>query len=329
MVTPVSDRLCFKLSHNTTPSPTQASPPAGLSQTAKDNQRDVSKPNTNRRSKSSTLTDLYEERDKTFLIDRENKFQISGIAGDFLESRLESSLEESPVGSTSSKRIQDSVTDPIVCGKIPQSPAFQFPAASRSRKTGISCNIGPAVVSSREDKSSVDSSLSIASPDTTDSVAHLSRFSRRAQSLNNVLSVSTPRIRQALEKPANRKASLEFTKLKCPASWQKISPIPSAFLESSSVTSSPRNRKWSVASSLERRNSAIDRLLSGSDSLGSSVSSTFDSTGLVIPRRRRLSKKISNTSLVLTNTVEESPVSQVNGPDLLFLPNKHHKLFLK
>ncbi|KAK3801152.1 hypothetical protein RRG08_006869 [Elysia crispata] len=296
---PMSDRLFLNSSQTST---TQLDPPLHKSQPGKENQSVFDRLSPKPKRKISPGE--KEENSYLFLIEREKKIQMSGITDPTSETVSKKSSGQSSVGSTSGILVPDS----LISNKSPRSPLFTFPTMSRSRKTGVSCKLAPTDSSPREDKSRVDSPLSLLSPEwSIESFVHRSRFLRRAHSMTSGQMASTPRTCHVPGKLGPRKASLESSMIKTPPAWRKISPIPP---ESSSATPSPRNRKWSSVSSLERRNSAIDKLLLGSDGTNISVPLVFDNRGLMKPRRRRLSKKVSPASGALTHAVQEIVASQ-------------------
>ncbi|GFR96179.1 cyclic nucleotide-binding domain-containing protein 2-like [Elysia marginata] len=299
---PMSDRLSLNSSQNSAPPP--KTPPLSEPPKAKDSQSPFDK--LSRREKHKTSPDETKEDNCVFLINRENTIQRSGIANQTSGTLSEKSSTRSSIKSTPTSLVREVVP----YAQAPLSPVFKFPETPRSRKTGVTHKFVANDSSPREDKISIDASLSLISPESTARSLARPRLSQRAHSIDGGLIASSPRMSPGFEKPAQRKASIESVGMKSPPSWRKISPVPSQDTESSTVTPSPRNRKWSSVSSLERRNSAIERLFSGADSLGDAVSSAFDSSGLVRPRRRRLSKKVSNTSFTLKHTVEEVADSQ-------------------
>ncbi|RUS74959.1 hypothetical protein EGW08_017272 [Elysia chlorotica] len=303
---PMSERLFPNVSQ-TAPS-TQEPPRPNQSQLDKERDSICDKLTPRPKPKASPVDN--DENNYLFLLERENKIQKSGIASQISESQSETPSNQSLDESTSGELVQEN----SMCYKTPLSPdpVFTFPTISRSRKIGVSHKLPANDASPREPLSSVDSSLSLLSPESSiDSFAHRSRFLRRTHSMISAQIVSTPRVSQGSEKFGLRKGSLESSVhvLKISTSWRKISPVQALCPESSSVTPSPRQRKWSSVSSLERRNSAIERLL-GSDSTRASVSPVFDTSGAMRPRRRRLSKKTSFTTGTLQHTVRESSTSQ-------------------
>ncbi|GFO39019.1 CAMP-dependent protein kinase regulatory subunit [Plakobranchus ocellatus] len=304
LATPIADRLFFDSSQSALVT-ALASPPDHDQTTA------VSpKPLESCAQKTKNIRDLpfeYRKNDPAYLIEREKKIQISGLA-DGPSPSPSPHGENGFMGIISGESCQSAPSS-----KTSTSSMFKFPATPRTRKTGLSREqdllklidgADELIRSPRACTSSTDSCWTIPSP--------RSPLLRRSQTLHSGLMASTPRINIMPGRMDNRKASLESiaTKDVQLTSWQKRSSAASPYPECSSVASSPRHRKWSSTSSLERRNSAIERLFAGNNNSDVLLPSGFDSSGALRPRRRRISKKSSNGTITFNQTVLEASAPQ-------------------